>query len=70
MGVEPRAKIRSFANIGSDPGLMLTGPIDVTEKLLKHSRMKIGDIDLFELNEAIASVVLRYMQHFEISQDR
>jgi len=70
MGLEPRAKIRAFANIGSDPALMLTGPIDVTEKLLKRSKMKIEDIDLFELNEAFASVVLRYMQHFEISHDK
>ena len=70
MGLAPRAKIRAFANIGSDPALMLTGPIDVTEKLLKRSRMKLEDIDLFELNEAFASVVLRYMQHFDISHDQ
>jgi len=70
MGLKPRAKIRAFANIGSDPALMLTGPIDVTEKLLKRSRMKLEDIDLFELNEAFASVVLRYMQHFKISHDQ
>ncbi|MCP4183837.1 MAG: acetyl-CoA C-acetyltransferase [Hyphomicrobiales bacterium] len=70
MGLKPRAKIRAFANIGSDPALMLTGPIDVTEKLLKRSRMKLEDIDLFELNEAFASVVLRYMQHFDISHEK
>ena len=70
MGLKPRAKIRAFANIGSDPALMLTGPVDVTEKLLKRSRMKLEDIDLFELNEAFASVVLRYMQHFDISHDQ
>lgn len=70
MGVEPRAKIRAFANIGSDPALMLTGPVDVTEKLLKRAKMKISDIDLFELNEAFASVVLRYMQHFDIPHDQ
>lgn len=70
LGVQPRAKITAFANIGSDPALMLTGPVDVTEKLLKRSRMKIEDIDLFELNEAFASVVLRYMQHFDISHDK
>jgi acetyl-CoA C-acetyltransferase len=68
--LQPRAKIRAFASIGSDPALMLTGPIDVTEKLLKRSRMKLEDIDLFELNEAFASVVLRYMQHFDISHDK
>ncbi len=70
LGLEPRAKIRAFANIGSDPALMLTGPVDVTEKLLKRAKMKLEDIDLFELNEAFASVVLRYMQHFEIPHDR
>ncbi len=70
MGIAPRARIRAHTSIGSDPALMLTGPIDVTEKLLKRSRMKIEDIDLFELNEAFASVVLRYMQHFEISHDK
>ena len=70
LGLEPRAKIRAFANIGSDPALMLTGPIDVTEKLLKRAKMKLDDIDLFELNEAFASVVLRYMQHFDIPHDR
>jgi acetyl-CoA C-acetyltransferase len=68
--IKPRAKIRAFANIGSDPALMLTGPIDVTEKLLDRANMKLSDIDLFELNEAFASVVLRYMQHFDISHDK
>jgi len=70
MGIEPRAKIRAFANIGSDPALMLTGPVDVTEKLLKKAKMTIGDIDLFELNEAFASVVLRYMQAFDIDHSK
>jgi acetyl-CoA C-acetyltransferase len=45
---------------------MLTGPVDVTEKLLKRAKMKLSDIDLFELNEAFASVVLRYLQAFEL----
>ena len=70
MGLTPRARIRSFTNIGSDPALMLTGPIDVTEKLLKQAKMKISDIDLFELNEAFASVVLRFMQHFNVPHDK
>ncbi|WP_105370567.1 acetyl-CoA C-acetyltransferase [Neorhizobium huautlense] len=70
MNLKPRARIRHFANIGSDPALMLTGPVDVTEKLLKRSGMKISDIDLFELNEAFAAVVLRYMQAFEIPHDK
>ncbi|APG83316.1 acetyl-CoA C-acetyltransferase [Sinorhizobium americanum] len=70
MGLKPRARIRAFANIGSDPALMLTGPVDVTEKLLKRADMKLSDIDLFELNEAFAAVVLRFMQAFDIAHDR
>lgn len=70
MGLQPRAKIRAFSNIGSEPAIMLTGPVDVTEKLLKRAKMKLEDIDLFELNEAFASVVLRYMQAFDIPHDR
>jgi acetyl-CoA C-acetyltransferase len=70
LGLSPRARIRAYASIGSDPALMLTGPVDVTEKLLKNARMSLADIDLFELNEAFASVVLRYMQYFEIPHDR
>ncbi|WOS63259.1 acetyl-CoA C-acetyltransferase [Sinorhizobium fredii] len=70
MGLKPRARIRAFANIGSDPALMLTGPVDVTEKLLKRADMKLSDIDLFELNEAFAAVVLRYMQAFDIPHDQ
>ena len=70
MSLKPRARIRAFSNIGSEPAMMLTGPVDVTEKLLKRAKMKISDIDLFELNEAFASVVLRYMQAFEIPHDK
>lgn len=70
LGLKPRGRIVAMANIGSDPALMLTGPVDVTEKLLKRAKMKLSDIDLFELNEAFAAVVLRYMQHFEISHDK
>jgi acetyl-CoA C-acetyltransferase len=62
MGLKPRGKIRAFANIGSDPALMLTGPIDVTRKVLKRSGMSFDDIDLIEINEAFAAVVLRYIQ--------
>jgi acetyl-CoA C-acetyltransferase len=69
-GLKPRARIRAFANVGSEPAIMLTGPIPVTEKVLKKAGMAIGDIDLFELNEAFASVVLRYMQAFEIPHDK
>ncbi len=70
MGLKPRAKIRAFANIGSDPALMLTGPVDVTNKLLARAGMSKSDIDLFELNEAFAAVVLRYMQAFEIPHEQ
>jgi acetyl-CoA C-acetyltransferase len=69
-GLQPRARIRAFANIGSEPAMMLTGPIDVTRKVLKRARMTKEDIDLFELNEAFASVVLRYMQALDIDHDK
>jgi acetyl-CoA C-acetyltransferase len=65
-GLKPRAKIRAFASIGSDPALMLTGPVDVTKKLLKRSGMSLDDMDLIEINEAFASVVLRYEQAFDL----
>ena len=65
-GLKPRARIRAFANIGSDPALMLTGPVDVTKKLLKNAGMSIHDIDLFEVNEAFAAVVLRFIQAFDV----
>ncbi|MCB1437865.1 MAG: acetyl-CoA C-acetyltransferase [Rhodobiaceae bacterium] len=65
-GLTPRARIRAFANIGSEPGIMLTGPMAVSEKVLKRARMKLEDIDLFEVNEAFAAVVLRYLQYFDL----
>jgi acetyl-CoA C-acetyltransferase len=69
-GLKPRARIKGFANIGSEPAIMLTGPIPVTEKVLKKAGMTTKDIDLFELNEAFASVVLRYMQALDIPHDK
>ncbi len=69
-GLKPRARIKAFANIGSEPAIMLTGPIPVTEKALKNAGMTTKDIDLWELNEAFASVVLRYMQAFDIPHDK
>jgi acetyl-CoA C-acetyltransferase len=69
-GLKPRARIRAFANIGSEPAIMLTGPIPVTEKVLKKAGMSKSDIDLWELNEAFASVVLRYMQALGIPHDK
>jgi len=65
-GLKPRARIRAFANIGSEPALMLTGPVDVTEKVLRRAGMTVADIDLFEVNEAFAAVVLRFMQAFAV----
>ena len=69
-GLKPRARIRATAKIGTDPTIMLTGPVPVTEKILKDSGMAISDIDLFEVNEAFASVILRYMQAFDVSRDK
>jgi acetyl-CoA C-acetyltransferase len=69
-GLKPRARIKAFANIGSEPAIMLTGPIPVSEKALKRAGMKKSDIDLWELNEAFASVVLRYMQAMDIPHDK
>ncbi len=69
-GLKPRARIRATAKIGTDPTIMLTGPVPVTEKILKDSGMSISDIDLFEVNEAFASVVLRFMQAFDVDGSR
>jgi acetyl-CoA C-acetyltransferase len=65
-GLKPRAKIRATAKIGTDPTIMLTGPVPVTEKILRDNGMQISDIDLFEVNEAFAAVVLRFMQAFDV----
>lgn len=64
--LKPRARIRAFASVGSDLALMLTGPVDVTELVLKKAGMTKADIDLFEINEAFSSVVLRYIQAFDL----
>jgi len=65
-GLKPRVRIKAFANIGSEPAIMLTGPIDVTEKVLAKAKMSLDDIDLIEVNEAFAAVVLRYCQAFDL----
>ena len=65
-GLKPRARIRATAKIGTDPTIMLTGPVPVTQKILADHGMEIGDIDLFEVNEAFSSVVLRFMQAFDV----
>src|SRR5215472_5581703 len=69
-GLKARARIKAFANIGSEPAMMLTGPLDVTRKLLKRSGMTLDDIDLIEINEAFASVILRYLQAFGLDPDK
>jgi len=69
-GLKPRAKVRAFTSIGSEPAIMLTGPALVTQKLLTRSGMKIGDIDLFEVNEAFASVVMRFMRAMDVPHDK
>lgn len=70
MGLKPRARVRGMASIGSEPSIMLTGPSLVTQKLLKRLGMEVNDIDLYELNEAFASVVLRMMQALDIGHDK
>ncbi|MGR3375641.1 acetyl-CoA C-acetyltransferase [Salipiger abyssi] len=69
-GLTPRARIRASARIGTDPTIMLTGPVPVTERILRESGMEIGDIDLFEVNEAFSAVVLRFMQAFGVEESR
>jgi acetyl-CoA C-acetyltransferase len=69
-GLKPRARIRAFANVGSEPAMMLTGPIDVTQKVLRRAGMQLGDMDLIEVNEAFAAVVLRFMQAFGVDNSK
>ncbi len=68
-GLKPRARIRQTCKIGTDPTIMLTGPVPATQKILADSGMKVGDIDLFEVNEAFASVVLRFQQAFDVDPE-
>ena len=70
LGLKPRARIRAFASVGSDPTIQLTGPLPATHKALAHAGMAMGDIDLFELNEAFASVVLWFMHETGVPHDR
>jgi acetyl-CoA C-acetyltransferase len=70
LGLKPRARIKGFASIGSEPSIMLTGPALVTQKLLNKLGMEVDDIDLYELNEAFASVVLRMMQALDIPHEK
>jgi len=70
LGLRPRARIRAFGSIGSDPTLMLTGPSVATEKVLARAGMAVRDVDLFEVNEAFAAVVLRFLDALEVPADR
>jgi acetyl-CoA C-acetyltransferase len=70
IGRRPRARIRAFASVGSEPAIMLTGPAIAAEKVLKKAGMKASDIDLYEVNEAFAAVVLLFMQQMKLSHDR
>jgi len=69
-GLTPRARIKATTKIGTDPTIMLTGPVPATRKILEEAGMDIRDIDLFEVNEAFSSVVLRFMQAFDVDSDR
>lgn len=69
-GLTPRARIRACASIGSEPALMLTGPVDLTRKLFARTGFSFDDLDLIEINEAFASVVLRYQQAFDLDPDK
>jgi acetyl-CoA C-acetyltransferase len=70
LGLKPRARIRAFASIGSEPTIMLTGPAAASRKALKRARMSAADIGLWEINEAFASVVLRYMRDMGMPPDK
>ena len=69
-GIKPRARIKATCKIGTDPTLMLTGPVPATQKILADSGMSISNIDLFEVNEVFASVVLRFMQAFDVDSSK
>jgi acetyl-CoA C-acetyltransferase len=68
-GLAPRARVRAFASIGSEPTIMLTGPAGSARKALKRAGMKPKDIDLWEINEAFASVVMRFVRDMDLTMD-
>ena len=70
LGLKPRARFRAFASIGSDPTIMLTGPVPSTKRALQRAGMDVKDIDLFEVNEAFAAVPLAFMRELDIGDDR
>ena len=63
LGLRPRARVRAFAAIGSEPTIMLTGPVAVTERVLRRAGMTARDVDLWEINEAFAAVALMFCDH-------
>ena len=70
LGLKPRAKIKAFAIVGSDPTIMLTGPVPATQKVLKRAGMSISDIDLFEVNEAFAAVPMLFMDQLGVDHSQ
>jgi len=70
LGVKPRARVRSFGVVGSEPTIMLTAPAAAAESALKRAGMSASDIDLFECNEAFAAVVLRFMEALGVPHDK
>ena len=70
LGLKPRAKVRSVAVVGTDPVLMLAGPMPATRRALSKAGMEVGDIDLFEVNEAFAAVPLAFMQELDVPHDK
>ncbi|WP_185267638.1 thiolase family protein [Halopseudomonas xiamenensis] len=70
LGLKPRARIRATVTVGADPTLMLTGPIEATRKILAKTDLKIDDVDLFEINEAFASVPIAWLREIGVSADR
>ena len=69
LGLKPRAKIKAFSSVGTEPTIMLTGPEHATNKVFQRANMNAKDIDLFEVNEAFAAVVLRYIDAIGINED-
>jgi len=69
-GLKPRARFKATSKIGTDPTIMLTGPVPVTRKILAETGMEIGDIDLFEVNEAFASIVMMFEHAFGVDHDK
>jgi acetyl-CoA C-acetyltransferase len=70
LGLKPRARIKGYAMVGSEPTIMLTGPVASTEKALKRNGMTISDIDLFEVNEAFASIPMYFMEKLNVPHSK